>query len=76
MVSKRTPCRNCRRTSSRQVLERPRRIGRIVLDYATGKAGFDLAGGFASNGYGARFPRRLQHGGLPDDRSRADVHVS
>ncbi len=47
----------------------------VLYVIASGKAGFDLAGGFASNGYGVHSPGGYSLDGVPGCRSGADVHV-
>ena len=51
-------------------------VGAGVLYFiASGRADFSLAGGFASNGYGAALARRVFACGRARVRSRDDVHV-
>ena len=48
----------------------------VLYTIASGKAGFDLAGGFAANGYAAHSPGGVLVRRVPGCRSGVDVHVS
>ncbi len=47
----------------------------VLYLIASGKAGFDLAGGFASNGYGEHSPGRVRARRRPRHRGGHDLHV-
>ena len=61
VVGGRFPAASCCRTSSRRWSARSPAAG-VLYVIASGKPGFDARGGFASNGYGDAFARRLLAG--------------
>ena len=64
---------SCRTSSRRWSARSPGR--RVLYVIASGSAGFDVAAGLASNGYGEHSPGRLFDDRRPGQRSRHDVHV-